>query len=532
MENMTYISLEFAAFTAVLLLVYYLTGTRYQWIVLTVASLVFYLLAGPKYIIYVLVTALSTFLAAGRTYRLRNDFAAKLPELKASADADAVKAAVRRNDSRIRLVMTLSVVLDLGILIVLKYTDFIIDNINTFLPEGGELNTFSFVLPLGLSFYTFSAVGYVVDVARGKYEPERNFIKFFLYLTYFPQIIQGPIPRFEKLSPQLTGGHKFDFANIREGFELVLWGIFKKMVIADSVSAIVSAMLTHVSDISGAETWLGMFAWGIQLYADFSGGVDVSRGVSQMLGIELEINFARPYFAEDLSDYWNRWHISLGNWLKDYFFYPVAFSKSFAKITKSTKKRFGKFVSKTVPVGILSLILFTIIGIWHGADWGEVLFGVFNGAVILFSTLMEPVFNRMKKMVHADGSGLYRVFCSLRTFFIITLARVISLPAGLGDAWTMYGRMFGGGELSFFSVTDTLLAGQNVINYVPALAGCLLLFAVSMIEEKTGRSVRSVINERPMALRIVLAAVGTAAIVLFGAYGIGYEASNFIYSNY
>lgn len=529
---MTYISLEFAAFIAVLLLVYYLMKQKYQWIVLAVGSLLFYLLAGPKYIVYVLVTALTTYLAALRTNKLKTDFAVEIAELKSRGDADAVKLAVKKNDSRVRGVMALSVILDLGILIVLKYTDFIISNINTFLPADKGLKMCSFILPLGLSFYTFSAVGYVVDVARGKYGPEKNFFKFFLYLTYFPHIIQGPIPRFDNLAPQLFSGHKFDFSNFRDGFQLVLWGVFKKMVIADSVVAIVSAMLKNVDAVSGLETWLGMFAWGVQLYADFSGGVDVSRGVSQMLGIEMEINFKRPYFATDLSDYWNRWHISLGNWLKDYFFYPVALSKGFSKITKATKKRFGKFVSKTLPVGILSLILFTVIGIWHGANWGEVLFGVFNGVVILISTLLGPAFAKFRKLIHADGNKFYRVLCSIRTFFIITLARVISLPANISIAGNMYKTMFGFGPLKFFSFTGNLTTAQDLKGFIPAFAGCVLLFVVSFIEEKTDGSLRDIINKKPMAVRIIIAALGTAAIVLFGAYGIGYDASNFIYGNY
>jgi len=292
-------------------------------------------------------------------------------------------------------------------------------------------------------------------------------------------------------------------------------------------------MLKNTASLSGLELWLGMFVWGIQLYTDFSGGIDVSRGVSQMLGITLDINFKRPYFALNLSDYWNRWHITLGDWLKDYFFYPVALSKGYSKVNKFVKKKFGKFIAKTVPVGILSLILFTVIGIWHGANWGEVLFGVFNGVVVLISTLCEPLFVKIRKPLHMDELVFFRIFRSVRTFLIITVARVISLPSNIATAGSMLLTMFGirASQTPFFAFSGKMVQAEDFMMYLPALLGCVVLFIVSFLEEK-GHSVRDLINTKPMAVRVAIASIGTVAIILFGAYGIGYEASNFIYSNY
>lgn len=530
---MTYTSLVFALFCLVLLFVYYAVPKKFQWIVLLIGSITFYLCSGVKYILYVLVTAFTTYITALYAHKNKTEFAKKLPGLKETLSAEELHIAVKKNERRSRMFMLCAVGVDLGILIVLKYLDFVLTNINSLLPESSALPLFSFVLPLGLSFYTFSAVGYVVDVNRGKYDPERNFAKFFLYLTYFPQIIQGPIPRFEKLAPQLFGEHKADFQTLRSGYQLVLWGLFKKMVIADSVAAIVGAMLKNTATLSGLELWLGMFVWGIQLYTDFSGGIDVSRGVSQMFGITMDINFKRPYFALNLTDYWNRWHITLGDWLKDYFFYPVAFSKGYAKINKYSKKKFGKFFAKTVPVGILSLILFTIIGVWHGANWGEVLFGVFNGVVILISTLCEPLFVKLRKRLHMEELVFFRIFRSVRTFLIITIARVISLPSNIATAGSMLLTMFGlrSSGAAFFDFTGRMLEARDLKTYLPALLGCVLLFIVSFLEEK-GHSVRDLINTKPMFVRVAAISLGTVAIILFGAYGIGYEASNFIYSNY
>ena len=483
---MTYTSLAFALFCLVLLTVYYSVPKKGQWIVLLIGSIAFYLFSGIKYIVYVVITALTTYIAAILTHKNKAEFTAKLPQLQQTLSAEELRSAVQKNGRKSTAIMLCAVLVDLGILIVLKYLDFVLSNINTLLPKESAIPLFSFVLPLGLSFYTFSAVGYVVDVKRGKYEPERNFAKFFLYLTYFPQIIQGPIPKFDQLTPQLFGEHKAEYKNLRDGYQLILWGLFKKMVIADNVAAIVVAMLKNTATLSGLELWLGMFVWGIQLYTDFSGGIDVSRGLSQMLGITLDMNFKRPYFAINLSDYWNRWHISLGNWLKDYFFYPVAFSKPYAKINKFTKKKFGKFIAKTIPVGILSLILFTVIGIWHGANWGEVLFGVFNGVVVLISTLCEPGFVKIRKKLHLDKAVWFRIFRSVRTFIIITVARVISLPANIAIAGSMLLTMFGirAAQVPFFAFTEQLVKKADLKMYLPALLGCVVLFIVSLLEEK------------------------------------------------
>lgn len=530
---MSYTSFAFAFFCFALLFVYYIIPKKCQWIVLLIGSIIFYLFSGLKYILYVLVTAFVTYTVAITIYNSRKKFAQKLPELKKTLSEEELQQKVKNNENRSKAFMLFAVMVDLGILIILKYLDFIISNINAFLPTETVLSLFHFVLPLGLSFYTFSAVGYVVDVNRGKYEPERNFAKFFLYLTFFPQIIQGPIPKFDKLGLQLFAEHKVNFENLRNGYQLVLWGLFKKLVIADNMAVIVSTMLKNALVLSGLDLWLGMFVWGIQLYTDFSGGIDVSRGVSQMFGITIGVNFRRPYFATSLSDYWNRWHISLSEWLKDYFFYPIAFSKGYAKINKFTKKKFGKFIARTVPVGILSLLLFTLIGIWHGANWGEVLFGVFNGVVVLLSTLCEPIFTKLRNLMHTEKMVLFRIFQSVRTFLIITVARVISLPSDIETAGEMLLTMFGirTSQSSFFHITGQLIQESDWKMYLPALLGCVLLFFVSFLEEK-GYHVRELINEKPMPVRIIITSFGTMTILLFGAYGIGYVASSFIYSNY
>ncbi len=497
------------------------------------ASTAFYLASGFGGIIYLGVTAAVTYTVALLVKKSANAFNAALPELKKSLSKKEIKKATKKNSRRRGLIMGAALAVDFGILVVLKYYNFIALNLSSLFAKGENgLPTFDFLIPLGLSYFTFAAVGYVVDVNRGKYEPEKNFAKFFLFLSFFPHIIQGPVARFDNIAHQLTEEHSFNYDCLKRGFQLTLWGAFKKMVIADAIAPISSAVIKNADGMNGLSLWLGMFVWGIQLYTDFSGGIDISRGVAEMFGIELDVNFRRPYFAVNLTDYWNRWHITLSDWLKDYFFYPIALSKRFARFSKFVKKKFGKFIARTVPVGLLSLALFTIIGIWHGANWGEVLFGVFNGVVILISTLCEPLFEKIRKPLKMDSLFVWRLFRTIRTFILITIARVISRAPSITDAAGMFKKMFSScGIRGFVADLGTIFPSGSAVTYLPAAVGCVILFAVSVLEER-GKSVRTMINERPAAFTITVEALCIVAIAVFGAYGLGYNASGFIYNQY
>ena len=201
-------------------------------------------------------------------------------------------------------------------------------------------------MPLGLSFYTFQIVGYMLDISHGKHPAERNFFKYFLFVTFFPQIIQGPISRYSQLAPQLYEGHDFDWDRIYDGIVLIMWGFFKKMVIADRAAIFADTVFSAYWNYAGVQTFLGLFFYGIQLYADFSGGIDITRGIAQVLGIDMVQNFNHPFFAKSVAEYWNRWHMSLGSWMRDYVFYSMKSVKFIAKATKKTNKIFGKKIGK------------------------------------------------------------------------------------------------------------------------------------------------------------------------------------------
>lgn len=238
---------------------------------------------------------------------------------------------------RKRLVVLAVCLLAFGQLFVLKYLGFTLEAFARLF--GREGFTLELVLPLGLSFFTFQAVGYVVDCYRGQVEPERNFGKYALFVSFFPQIIQGPISRFGDLEHQLCAERSLDWDKLKYGIQLAMWGYFKKLVIAERAGVVADAVFGDVWNWHGSVMAFGTLAYCVQLYCDFSGGIDITRGVAQMLGIDLAENFKRPIFALSLQDYWRRWHITLGSWMRDYVFYPLALSKPFRRVGSVARKR-------------------------------------------------------------------------------------------------------------------------------------------------------------------------------------------------
>ncbi len=218
--------------------------------------------------------------------------------------------------------VTAGIILDLSLLAVLKYTNFVIENIN--LITNGHISAVNLILPLGISYYTFQTIGYLLDVYWGREEAERNFFKYALFVSFFPQLVQGPIGRFGRLGKQLTAEHVLDFHRIKYGLERVLWGLFKKMIIAEWASVFRIAVFSDPEQYSGIAIF-GVLLYTIELYGDFAGGIDVVIGIAEMFGVKMDENFRQPLFSTSVSDLWRRWHISLGTWMKDYVFYPLRY---------------------------------------------------------------------------------------------------------------------------------------------------------------------------------------------------------------
>ena len=472
-------SLTMLLFVAVSTVVYYLIPKRFQPVMLLILSIIYYISNGFASFFFILATAVTTYLAG--------------------------LALSRENDNKRRRAITaLTLIFNFGILFVLKYTNFIILNLNAFLPE--KLNTFEWMLPLGISFYTFQSIGYLLDVCWKRTEAETSFFRFALFVSFFPQIMQGPIGRYGKLSKTLFTQKNFDRERTERAILRILWGFFKKMVIADNALYFVNAAFNDYESYPGLAVFSVLF-YSIQLYGDFSGGIDVVTGIALLFGVELDANFRQPYFATSIADFWHRWHITLGTWMKDYVFYPISLSGWMGKFRKWCRKHLPKQTARALPVAIANILVFLVVGVWHGAAWKYIVYGLYNGLIIGISELLAIHYKNAKAKLHInDKSAGWRVFMVLRTFFLVNISWFFDNAATVPQAFTMMRN-----AVTYFtpSLLLTVPVGPggttNFTKYalIILVFACILLFIVSFLTEK-GINIPAYILQKPFVVRIFI----------------------------
>ena len=541
---MTYTSLNFLFFVLATALVYFvLPFKKYRWTVLLAASIFFYCTWSYQLGAFMLFTTLSTYLIALWLNRVSVKSKAVLKEHKSEWSRDDKKKYKNKTKVRMRLVMTLALLLNFGILAFLKYYNFFAGSLNDILGAFSldfSAPSLKLILPLGISFYTFQSMGYIVDVYREKTAPQKNPLKLLLFVSFFPQIIQGPISIYDQLAVQLFEGHDFDFTRFKHGCELIMWGFFKKLVIADRAVIAITAVTADYNKFGGTTLTFTVLLYALQLYADFSGGIDISRGVAQIFGVDMIDNFKRPYFSRSINEYWRRWHISLGAWLKNYLFYPVAMSNAFITASKKMKgTRFGKtaagaHISKVLPTSVASLIVFLVVGIWHGASWKYVAFGAWNGMIIMVSILLEPLFISAKDKLHIKDTNIpFMLFQMFRTFLIVLVGYVFDVAPSFSQAMRTFWLFFTNQnfKLGYSQISDLGLGKKD---YLVVLIGGLIIFIASIIQEraKNGLDIRHMLDQKPFILRFALLFVALISIVVFGIYGSGYSAADFVYAQF
>ena len=516
---MSFTTVNFAIFMVVVFLVYYILPRKLQPYVLLIASLVFYSFAGIVGLCFLVGVTLVTYLGGLRINRIN---AIELDELSADGlDRDTKKSIKARYQSARKKVVTICVVLLVAVVILFKYTNFIYENVvalTGIFGAGLSFSALNIILPVGLSFYTFQAMGYIIDVYRGTAEAETNFIKYALFATYFPQLLQGPIGDYNKLSVQLYQSHDYDTKNASLGLQRIMWGVFKKLVIANSISYGVDAYLSSYYLYSGF-IWIGIIVlYAIQLYADFSGYMDIACGCSQMLGITLDENFDSPYFSKSIAEFWRRWHMSLGAWFKNYVFYPVLRSDRLNDFRKKYRKAGKTYLSATVPNVIALLVTWLLIGCWHGSSWSYILYGLFHGFFVIMDSVMSPIYTKWRdKHKGLSESKAFNLFRIIRTFVIVCIGYVIFRPNNLEVTSYIYKHMFAGLEKSTI--------GAFVYNYyyylISAGLGTIVLFFVDLyhVKNPTVGSIRANIAEKTPAVRLLIYLLAIMAIVFFGAYG-------------
>lgn len=526
---MTYTSFPYFVFLACLAVVYFVVPRKGQWIVLLAASYIFYYMAASVgAIVFLLVTTVSIFFIAKA---IGGENQKQLAALTSSAESDEKIRIKRLYAARKKRILIIGLLLNFGILAVLKYSNFVVINVGSLF--NTDIGLPHLLLPLGISFYTFQSAGYLIDVYRGRYEPDGNIFKFALFTSFFPQIVQGPISRHDQLAHQLYAEHKFDWTQAKHGVELILWGLFKKLVIADRAVVFVNYALGNSESIEGFQTAAGCLIFMAYVYADFSGGIDISRGICQVLGIEMTENFRRPHFSFSVSEYWRRWHITLGAWMRDYIFYSITLSKTFGRMGKSLRGKLGSYWAAAIPACIGMGITFMVVGIWHGAAWKFIAFGAYNGFFIMIETLFLgrlADWNEKHGLIKTKAFS-WRLIRTLFTFFIIYISKFFAMSYGAGQAVQMIKSSFSVFNPQIFFDGTLYTMGLSEMSFKLLLLAIFIFFVVSLMQEN-GIRLREALDRQNLVFRWFIYFAAVFSILIFGVYGPDIDPAAFVYQQF
>lgn len=508
---------------------------RFQWIVLLLASLAFYFLCAQPYtFLYVLLSVVTVYYAARRIDRLS-------ARRRIQPGDEQSEAKLGR---QIKTVYILALFVIIGMLAALKYSNFVLGNVSLiaklFMPQT-EIITVHFAASLGISFYTLQMAGYLTDVYWGMVESEKNIARLALFNLYFPQMISGPINRYKSLSGELYSRHSFEYGKVRSGIWRIVIGFFKKLVISEQLIGAVDAVYADTQAYGGIFVWIGTFLYVIQIYADFAGCMDIVLGVSECFGIELAENFRIPFTSKSIQEFWQRWHITLGAWLKDYIMYPLLRSAAWSRLTKKIKKGLGKKAARQLPTFLAMLVLWLAMGLWHGGGWNFIGEGIWFWLVIVLGQVLKPWGDILLKKLRVREEGrLWYVFQCVRTTFIYAVGALFFKAGSLTDALRMIGSALNPAQVMesayrILPVINSLDESMGTVKLGWAALGVLYGFVVMIMlgkMEKRNRPVREWLAEKPVVLRGVLTVLFIFSIIVFGAYGPGYSSSEFIYGGF
>ncbi|MCD6013661.1 MAG: rane bound O-acyl transferase family protein [Flavipsychrobacter sp.] len=482
---MLFNSFQFLLFFPIVTLLYFLLPYKFRWFHLLVASCIFYMAFVPVYILILGFTIVIDYIAGimieNATGRRRKWF------------------------------LIMSLVANIGVLAVFKYYNFFIDNINYLFSSSGnsfQLPLLAILLPIGLSFHTFQAMSYTIEVYRGHQKAERHFGIYALYVMFYPQLVAGPIERPQNLLHQFHEHHNFDYEECKEGLKQMLWGFFKKIVIADRLALVVKTVFTHPHDFSGPSLAIATLFFTFQIYCDFSGYSDIAIGAARVMGFKLMRNFNRPYFSKSISEFWTRWHISLSTWFKDYLYIPLG----------------GNRVP--VPRMYLNLaIVFLVSGLWHGANWTFIAWGALHAFYLIFGMVTKKArVAAMNSIGIKEHSVLNKTLSIAITFLLASFAWIYFVSANIHDALYVSTHLFSGWgqvlSLSGIKSVITAVGGSDTIMGTFNVGmGVILILFLEYVQYKTddGPAI-NIVQHRPTFARFAFYSLLILTILLIGVY--------------
>ena len=520
---MLFTTVKFYIFFAVLLIVFYAVPRRYRWVVLLTASLFFCWSFNALLSLHLIGAALLAWCSGQVMSRnLEKEKAAvALIDKSLKEERKAVKA---KHKKQRRTCMGVSAALLTSSLLLFKFYNPFVQMLNE---KGAAFSRIA--VPVGVSFYTLQIVSYVIDVYNQNQEAESNPLRFLLFASWFPLLLQGPIHRYSNLAPELRCEKQFCYEEFVAGFARVLGGFLKKLIIADRLAVLTQTLYANYQQYSGVAVAFAGFAYAIQLYADFSGGIDMAVGFSQMLGITLTENFRRPYFSRSVSEYWRRWHATLGAFFKDYIFYPLTLSKPLTSLGKKLRS-INPEAGKRAPALISMAALWLCSALWHGEGAQFLLWGLFHWSIVTFDTFTEV---KIEKAISKCAGPLQKIIAivqTIGTFCLVSFGELIFRAEGLSAALSMVKALFGSWNVRAFFAETVPTLGLDVADLNVAWIAVVLLFMFELMQEKGYcADFSQKVARKPLAVRWLLMLAAIAVLLIFGVYGKGYDPAPFLY---
>ncbi len=422
---MLFNSFEFFIFFPLVTIAYFMIPHKCRWALLLGASYYFYMAWKPQYIILIIISTVIDYFAS-------------------------IMMEKQNTKKKRRMFLYLSLASNLGMLFFFKYFNFFNDSISAVMKLFTleySIRSFDILLPMGISFYTFQTLSYTIDVYRGRRKAERHFGIFALYVTFFPQLVAGPIERSDRLLPQFYEKHEFDYNRIVSGLRRMLWGFFKKMVIADGIAIIVDRVYDSPQQFYGFPLIVATVCFAIQIYCDFSGYSDIAIGSARILGFDLMENFKTPYFSKSISEFWKRWHISLSSWFQDYVYIPLGGNR-----VRIERVYFNLFIT------------FLVSGLWHGADWTFVIWGALHGVYLVIGRIIKPIKDKIIKSTRIDAIPiLHGIIQRIITFSLVCYGWIFFRANSLSDAVYISKNLFKGlGNMKSLTYIKDILLPSGV----------------------------------------------------------------------
>jgi len=470
---MLFNSLEFIIFFPIVVAAYFILAPRYRWILLLAASYYFYMCWDYKYIVLIMFSTVVDYFAGILMHR-----------------TDKVRLR--------KLLLSASLTTNLGLLFFFKYFNFFGDSVNFFLDKFNifaEMPSYDLLLPVGISFYTFQTLSYTIDIYRRKQTPEYHFGRFALFVSFFPQLVAGPIERSVNLIPQFREEFKFEYERVKEGILLMAWGFFKKVVIADRLSEYVNLVYNHPTEYGGLQNIIATFFFSFQIYCDFSGYSDIAIGAALIMGFRLMTNFKRPYFAPNIRDFWQRWHISLSTWFRDYVYISLGGNR-----VVKWRWWYNLFIT------------FLVSGLWHGAEWTFVIWGALHGFYLVFAIWTMKLREKANvKLGLAKNDKLYNFVQILTTFVLVYVAWIFFRANNTSDAFLIIKNSFN------FSGTSAINLFTFSADFYIAFIAIGVLLAVEYFEEYKGLYAKLKMNV-PRPLKWVILSVIILLVLVLGEW--------------